>query len=69
MKVELSETARQARNEYARKWRAQHKDHVRAYMRKWQQDNPDKVRANLNRYWERKAQQITAQDNPQTVTD
>ena len=69
MNTELSETARQARNEYAREWRAKNKDHVRAYMRKWQQKNPDKVRANLNRYWERKAKQTTAQDNTQAATD
>ena len=39
----LSNEAKEARREYAKKWRAQ---------------NRDKVRENNRKYWERKAQQI-----------
>lgn len=43
----LSIGARQAKAEYMRKWRAEHKD---------------KVQAARDRYWERKAQELDADD-------
>lgn len=43
---EMSEAARQARNEYIRAWRRR---------------NPDKVMETHKRYWERKAAQAAAQ--------
>ncbi len=42
--AELSETARQARNDYQREYRRKH---------------PGKLREYNNRYWERKAEQYT----------
>ena len=41
--AEQKEKARQARNQYAREWRAK---------------NKDKVKANNARYWERQAQKL-----------
>jgi hypothetical protein len=41
----MTEEARRARNEYARKWRAEH---------------PESVRAANQRYWERKAEEARA---------
>ena len=41
----MTEEARRARNEYARKWRAEH---------------PESVRAANQRYWERKAKEARA---------
>jgi len=61
MKTELTEKARKARNEYARKWRAKHKEYIKAYTKEWREKNPDKVQATLNRYWEKKAQEATEQ--------
>jgi DNA-directed RNA polymerase specialized sigma subunit len=47
-KIELSEAARKARNEY---------------QRQWKKNNPDKVKKSNQRYWEKKAQQQIS-DNP-----
>lgn len=48
-----SEQARKAKNEYARKWRA---------------NNREKVKAAQDRYWERRAER-EAQDTPSPATD
>lgn len=45
MDEEKKKAAAEARNAYAREWRAK---------------NPDKVRANNKRYWERKAEREAA---------
>lgn len=42
----LSRSAREARNEYQRKWRAEHKENVRA---------------SNQRYWNRRAERIAAE--------
>lgn len=34
----------------------------RLYAKTWRRKNPDKVRENNRRYWERKAQQMAAQE-------
>jgi hypothetical protein len=39
----MSEKAKEARREYAKKWR---------------RDNPEKVKAIQNRYWEKKAKEL-----------
>jgi len=49
----MTDEAKKARREYARQWRL---------------NNPDKVRANLARYWERKAK-AQAAEAADKVTD
>lgn len=44
-----------ARNEYAKQWRLENIDHVRAYHKQWRANNKDKVKSSMERYWERKA--------------
>ena len=46
-KATLEERAKQAQREYARKWRA---------------NNPEKVKAAQARYWQRKAEQMAAEE-------
>lgn len=46
-KTSLEERAKQAQREYARKWRA---------------NNPDKVKAAQARYWQRKAAELEAEE-------
>lgn len=55
----LSNAAREAKNEYARQWKKNNLDKVKAYHRNWRKNNPDKVKANNIKYWERKAANIS----------
>ena len=43
------------------------KEAQRAYLREWRRKNPEKVRENNRRYWERKAQQMAAQEKETEV--
>lgn len=56
---ELSEAAREAKNQYQREWRQGMSEEARAaknaYYREWRQKNPDKVREYTRRYWEKRA--------------
>lgn len=52
--AERKEAARQARNAYHRAWRAK---------------NKDKVKANNDRYWEKKAEQLQAENKTEVLHD
>lgn len=56
----MTEEARQARNEYARQWRAKNKEKLRNYYALWRAANPDKVRQYQARHWQRKAQEMSS---------
>lgn len=43
------------------------KEAQRAYLREWRRKNPEKVRENNRRYWERKAEQMAAQEKETEV--
>ena len=45
----------------------QAKEAQRAYLREWRRKNPEKVQENNRRYWERKAQQMAAQEKETEV--
>ena len=51
----LSDAARQAKNEYMRQYKAQHRDKEREYNRQWRAKNRDKIKRYQESYWERKA--------------
>jgi len=53
--MELSEKAKQKRNEYQRKWKARNRDKINEYHSNWRKRNRDKVREYQRIYWERKA--------------
>ena len=70
--MELSEAAKEARREYMRKWRQEHREHVVEYQRKYAKDhrerandyaragrrkNLEKAAASQKRYWEKKLAQ------------
>jgi len=58
----MTEKARKAQREYARKWRKKNREHVRSYHKKWREqklkEDPDYFNRLNRRYWERKAEQI-----------
>ena len=59
--MELSDNAKQARNEYQNKYKRQMSDAARdkaaEYQRQWRKKNRDKLRQYNINYWERKAQE------------
>lgn len=58
MTMELSDKARETRNEYMRKWKEKNLDYKQkqsAYLQEWRKNNPDKIRKYNVDYWERKA--------------
>ena len=61
----MTDAAREAKNEYQRKWREQlaadKKAARRAYKRKWAADHRDRCREYQARYWEKKAAQAMAE--------
>ena len=61
--MELSEAARQARNEYKRRYSAnlseEAKQKQREYMREWKKRNPEKVQQYQVNFWERKVSSLT----------
>lgn len=52
----MTEEARQARNTYARQWRAKNKEKLRNYYALWRAANQEKVKQYQRDYWERKVQ-------------
>jgi hypothetical protein len=54
--LELSKEAREARNQYARNWRQNNKEKVKAYIRKYRAENPEKLKEWAAKHWERAAQ-------------
>ena len=64
--MELSEAARQARNEYNREYNRKKSDAAREaqrqYVREWKRKNAEKVRQYNIDFWERKA--MEANDEP-----
>lgn len=54
----MTEEAKKARREYARKYREQNRSRINAKHKEWRNRNPDKVKANTTRYWERKAEKL-----------
>ena len=58
----LSDKARQAKNEYQRRYRAnnreRHNAKQREYHKKWRDANKDKLREYYERYWQNKATEM-----------
>lgn len=52
----MDATAKQARAEYQREYRAKNRERLNSYRRQWNKDNPDKVRKYQADYWNRKAE-------------
>lgn len=59
---ELSERAKDARREYARKYREKNRERLREYHANWQRNNADKVRKTQIEFWERKAAEYYGKD-------
>jgi hypothetical protein len=51
----LSDAAKQARRDYARRWRNEHQEELNAYLQKWRADNPEKVKLHQKNFWEKLA--------------
>ena len=51
----LTEEAKNARREYMRRWRKDHRFSLREYQRNWRAQNPGLVREYQERYWAKKA--------------
>ena len=51
----LTEEAKNARREYMRRWRKDHRFSLREYQRNWRAQNPGRVREYQERYWAKKA--------------
>lgn len=58
----LSERAKLARREYARRYREKHREKIREYERQWRMENPEKVKANFERYWLKKADEYEMEE-------
>lgn len=50
------QAAAEARRQYNRQWRAEHREELNAYHRQWRKDNPEKSKAIQLNYWKRKAE-------------
>jgi len=61
--TELSKAARELKNEYARKWKAQNRDKINQYHKQWRERNKDKMKYYDMVYWERKATNQTLPSN------
>lgn len=57
--AQLTELARQARNQYKREWYHKNIEHIREYSREYQRDyrkkNADKLKRKNREYWIKKA--------------
>ena len=51
----LTEEAKNARREYMRRWRKDHRFSLREYQRNWRAQNPGLVKEYQERYWTKKA--------------
>lgn len=56
--MNITETAKELRNEYQRKWKSRNRDKINQYQREWRAKNKDKCKQYNQRYWERKAEQL-----------
>jgi hypothetical protein len=56
----MTEEARQARNAYARQWRAKNADRIRANQKKWRDANKEYTKQRQVEYWERKAKEMNS---------
>ena len=45
----------EARRKYDAEYRAKNREKLNSYARNWRKENPDKVKANKEAYWDRKA--------------
>ena len=51
----LTEEAKNARREYMRRWRKDHRFSLREYQRNWRKQNPMRLMEYQERYWAKKA--------------
>ena len=51
----LTEEAKNARREYMRRWRKDHRFSIREYQRNWRKQNPMRLMEYQERYWAKKA--------------
>lgn len=51
----MTDAAREARREYQRRWRKEHRFSIREYQRNWRAQNPGRVREYQERYWAKQA--------------
>ena len=61
----MEKSATEARKEYMRKYRAEHREAINAKKREWVKRNPDRSKAYMQKYWAKKAQEggINAESN------
>ena len=55
----MRKQTKEQRNEYARKWRAEHPEKTRESVRKWQAKNPEKAKAAIKKWREKNPERIT----------
>lgn len=48
----------EARRKYDAEYRAKNREKLNSYARQWRKDNPDKVKANKEAYWDGKAEEL-----------
>ena len=58
--MDMDAAAAAARREYKRKWRADHRDHIRDYNRQWRIKNREHIREYDRAYWASKAAEDAA---------
>lgn len=64
---EYAKKNREKINEYRRKYAKQHREKINEYQRRYRQANPDLIQEYRDRYWERQAQKVADQEEPETA--
>lgn len=54
--MSLTEKALQAKREYNRKYKKEHREDINAYQRQYRKEHKDKIKEYQERYWNRAAE-------------